>query len=59
MVQAREGAVVRDDQFARDAEHEAWVEWMRRIFGTPEAYEASLPSRIWIEGDAGWTSIPR
>lgn len=59
MVQAREGAMVIADHSAREAEDAAWLGWMHRIFGTPEAYEASLPSRVWIDGAKGWTSIPR
>jgi len=41
------------------ADDEKWLAWMRLIFVTPEAYLASLPSRIWIRGEAGWTSMAR
>jgi hypothetical protein len=36
--------------------HDAWV---RRIFGTPESYAASLPSRRWERTDSGWASVDR
>lgn len=30
-----------------------------RIFGTPEAYEASLPERHWVKGKKGFVTHQR
>jgi hypothetical protein len=33
--------------------------WVIRIFGSVEAYLASLPRCVWVEGEAGWVSYHR
>lgn len=40
----------------RERRHE---EWVTLIFGSMEAYRRSLPARMWVRSDYGWTSQPR
>lgn len=37
---------------------EEFEAWYLRIFGSVEAYTASLPSRNWVRGPNGWVSYP-
>lgn len=40
-------------------EQEVSLEWVRTIFGTEEAYLASLPRNIWVKGANGWVGASR
>lgn len=45
---------------AREAEHAKFTAWMLRVFGSAEAYLASLPRCTWVQGANGlWTSVER
>lgn len=33
--------------------------WVKRVFGSWEAYEAAKPQRYWVRGLYGWYSVRR
>jgi hypothetical protein len=47
------------DERSESPEIDAYTASCLRIFGSVEAWDASLPPRMWFQGDAGWVSQDR